>query len=148
VEDRRAGFDWAFSIAQLEVSDTAMFDQPRRARAWFEAAIAGRLDLGRPERVALVVDRKVVNRVKNRTPGRFATEVIARDVVPHLQIHYKSSKAKAYLKEGRALRVETTVNNPEGFGVHKTLSAENWRALRRLGPQTNARFLTAIGEGQ
>lgn len=40
------------------------------------------------------------------------------------------------------------MNNPEGFGVHKTLSAENWRALRRLGPQTNARFLTAIGEGQ
>jgi hypothetical protein len=48
VEDRRAGFDWAFSIAQLEVSDTAVFDQPRRARAWFEAAIAGHLDVGRP----------------------------------------------------------------------------------------------------
>ena len=58
VEDRPAGFDWAFSIAQLEVSDTAVFDQPRRARAWFEAAIAGHLDVGRPERVALVVDRR------------------------------------------------------------------------------------------
>ncbi|MDQ4090195.1 MAG: hypothetical protein M3163_07810 [Actinomycetota bacterium] len=148
VEDRRAGFEWAFSIAQLEVSDTAVFDQPRRARAWFEAAIAGHLDIGRPERVALVVDRKVVNRGKRKTPGRFATEVIARDVVPQLQIHYKSSKAKAYLKEGRALRVETTVNNPDDFGVHKTLNAENWRALRKLGAQTNARFLAAIGEGQ
>ena len=148
VEDRRAGFEWSFSIAQLEVSDTAVFDQPRRARAWFEAAIAGHLDLGRPERVALVVDRRVLNRGKNRTPGRFATEVIARDVLPQLQIRYKSSKAKAYLKEGRALRVETTVNNPDDFGVHKTLNAENWRALRRLGSQTNARFLAAIGEGQ
>jgi hypothetical protein len=148
LEDRRAGFDWSFSIAQLEVSDTAVFDQPRRARAWFEAAIAGHLDLGRPDRVSLVVNRKVVNRGRRKTPGRFATEVITRDVAPQLQIRYKSSKAKAYLKEGRALRVETTVNNPDDFALHKTLTAGNWRALRRLGAGTNARFLAAIGEGQ
>jgi hypothetical protein len=146
--DRRAGFDWAFSIAQLEVSDTAVFDQPRRARAWFEAAIGAHLDLGRPERVSLVVNRRVINRGKNKTPGRFATEVITRDVAPQLQIHYKSSKAKAYLKEGRALRVETTVNNADDFGLHKTLNADNWRALRRLGADTNARVLAALGEGQ
>jgi hypothetical protein len=148
VEDRRAGFDWSFSIAQLEVSDTAVFDQPRRARAWFEAAIGSHLDLGRPERVSLVVDRRVVNRGKRKTPGRFATEVITRDVAPQLQIHYKSSKAKAYLKEGRALRVETTVNNADDFDLRKTLSADNWRGLRRLGSEVNARFLAAIGEGQ
>jgi hypothetical protein len=70
VEDRRAGFDWAFSIAQLEVSDTAVFDQPRRARAWFEAAIGDHLDLGRPDRVSLVVNRTIVNRGKRKTPGR------------------------------------------------------------------------------
>lgn len=148
VEDRRAGFDWSFSVAQLEVSDTAVFDAPRRARAWFEAAIGDHLDLGRPERVSLVVDRRVVNRGKYKTPGRFATEVITRDVIPQLQIHYKSSKAKAYLKEGRALRVETTVNNPADFAVHKTLNTANWRTLRRLGADTNTRFLAALGEGQ
>ncbi len=32
IEDRRADFDWRSSIAQLEVSDTAVFDAPRRAR--------------------------------------------------------------------------------------------------------------------
>jgi hypothetical protein len=148
VDDRRAGFDWAFSIAQLEISDTAVFDAPRRARAWFEAAIAGHLDLGRPEKVALVVDRKVRSRGKNKTPGRFATEVITPDVAPHLQIHYKSSKAKAYLKEGRALRVETTVNNANDFDIHKTLNVDNWRALRHVGANTNTRFLVALGEGQ
>lgn len=146
--DRHAGFEWAFSIAQLEVSDTAVFDQPRRARAWFEAAIGDHLDLGRPERVSLVVDRKVINRGKSKTPGRFATEVITRDTAPQLQIHYKSSKAKAYLKEGRALRVETTVNNAKDFALHKTLTAENWTALRRTGAATNARFLAALGEGR
>ena len=96
----------------------------------------------------MVVDRKVVNRGKNLTPGRFATEVITRDTAPQLQIHYKSSKAKAYLKEGRALRVETTVNNAKDFALHKTLTAENWTALRRAGAATNARFLAALGEGR
>ncbi len=142
--DRAAGFEWSFSLAQFEVSDTAVFDQPRRARAWFEAAIGDHLDLGRPEPVSLLVDRTVIN----RTPGRFSTEVITRDTAPQLQIHYKSSKAKAYLKEGRALRVETTVNNASDFALHKTLSAENWNALRRAGADTNARFLAALGEGR
>ena len=148
IDDRRAGFDWSFSIAQLEVSDTAVFDQPRRARAWFEAAIGAHLDLGRPERVSLVVNRTVLNRGANKTPGRFATEVITADVAPQLQVHYKSSKAKGYLKEGKALRVETTINNPVDFGLKKTLNADNWKALRRVGAETNARFLSALGEGQ
>jgi hypothetical protein len=69
VADRRAGFDWAFSIAQLDISDTAVFDAPRRARAWFEAAITGHLDRGRPDKVALVVDRTVRSKGKNKTPG-------------------------------------------------------------------------------
>jgi len=148
LEDRRAGFEWSFSIAQLEVSDTSVFDQPRRARAWFEAAVTEHLDLGRPERVALVVDRRVVNKGRRKTPGRFATEVITRDIVPQLQIHYKSSKVKAYLKEGRALRVETTVNNAADFALHKTLNSDNWWALRHVGTDTNARFLAALGEGR
>ena len=146
--DRAAGFEWSFSLAQFEISDTAVFDQPRRARAWFEAAIGDHLDLGRPERVSLLVDRTVVNRGRFKTPGRFATEVITRDTAPQLQIHYKSSKAKAYLKEGRALRVETTVNNAGDFALHKTLSAENWNALRHAGADTNARFLATLGEGR
>jgi hypothetical protein len=147
-DDRRAGFSWSFSIAQLEVSDTAVFDQPRRARAWFEAAIGAHLDRGRPERVSLVADRNVANRGPRKTPGRFATEVITAGTVPHLQVHYKSSQAKAYQKEGKARRVETTANNASGFELKKTLNADNGRALRRLGAETDARFLAALAEGQ
>lgn len=145
--DRLAGFEWSFSVAQLELSDTAVFDQPRQGRAWFEAAIGGHLDLGRPDQVSLVVDRKVINRGRSKTPGRFATEIITRDVAPQLQVHYKSSKVKAYLKEGRALRVETTINNPSDFNLHKTLNTENWRALRHQGAEINARFLAILGDG-
>jgi hypothetical protein len=147
-DDRANRFAYQFSVRQLEVSDTAVFDAPRRGRAWFEPAIRDHLDVGRPDQVALVVDRKVISRGKHPTPGRFATKVVARDINPKLQIHYKSSKAKCYLKEGCALRVETTINNPEDFDARKTLNADNWRSLRTIGAATNARFLAAIGEGQ
>lgn len=141
--DHAAGFRYDFSVRQLEVSDTAVFDRPQAARAWFEAAIREHLDLGRPEQVRLIVDR----RITRRTPGRFQTRVVTPDVDPHLQIHYRSSKVKAYLKEHRALRVETTINDPRDFGVGRRLNGENWQALRRIGVATNARFLAALGEG-
>lgn len=146
--DKRAGFSWSFSLRQLELSDTAVFDRPQIGRAWFEAAIRDHLDVGRPDNVSIVFDRRVVTRGKRATPGRFATRVITSGTQPQIQVHYRSSKAKAYFKEQRALRVETTINNTRDFDLNKTLNAENWRALRRTGDQVNARFLEALGEGE
>jgi hypothetical protein len=141
--DRRAGYRHQFSVRQFEYSDTAVFDRPGNGRAWFEAAIREHLDLGRPERVSLIVDR----RISSRTPGRFATKVVNRGVDPQIQVHYRASKVKAYFKESRALRVETTVNNPDDFGVRRTLCAPNWRQLRQVGAACNNRFLASLGEG-
>lgn len=148
VEDRRAGFGYDFSVRQLEVSDTAVFDRPQNGRAWFERAIRDHLDLGRPEQVTLIVNRRIHVRGKSQTPGRFETRVITRDVDPQIQIRYKASKVKAYFKEQRALRVETTINDPGDFAVGRRLTTDNWKALRRIGAATNARFLTALGEGE
>jgi hypothetical protein len=46
-----------------------------------------------------------------------------------------------YHKEGRALRTETTINDPRDFAIGKRLS--NLPALRRLGFQANRRLLDA-----
>ena len=147
--DRAAGFDWAFSIRQMEVSDTAVFDRPQMGRAWFEAAIKDHLDLGRPDKVRLVFDRRVhlKGTKSHQTPGRFSTQVVTRGVHPRIETRYKSSQVKAYFKQQRALRVETTINNPKDFGINKTLNAANWRALRHVGAGVNARFLQALSEG-
>lgn len=147
IVDRRAGFEWSFPSlnwrSPTPLCSTSLAGPgpgSRRPSATTSTWAA-------PSACRWSWIARWVNRGKNKTPGRFATEVITRDVAPQLQIHYKSSKAKAYLKERRALRVETTVNNAEDFALHKTLSADNWRALRRIGADTNARFLAAIGEG-
>jgi len=148
VEDRRAGFGYDWSVRQLEISDTAVFDRPQNGRAWFETAIRDHLDLGRPEQVTLIVNRRITQRGTRATPGRFETRVITRDVDPQIQVRYRASKVKAYFKEQRALRVETTINDPGDFGVGRRLTADNWRALRRIGVDTNRRFLAALGEGE
>jgi len=145
--DRRAGYSWALSVRQLEISDTAVFDRPAAGRAWFEAAIRDHLDLGRPDRVRIVFARQIRTRGNRQTPGSFTTQVITPGTRPRIEIRYKTSGAKAYLKEGRALRVETTINNPAHFDCRKTLNAENWRTLRRVGQDVNTRFLAALGEG-
>lgn len=135
--DREAGFFYEFAVRQLELSDTRVFDRPASGRAWFEAAIREHLDLGRPDQVSLVFDR----RINRRTPGRFRTRVITRGVDPAIQIHYRASKAKQYFKEGRALRTETTVNDTRDFGVGRLLRQENFRTLRAAGEGVNRRLV-------
>ncbi len=105
------------------------------------------LDLGRPDKVKVVLARGLKLRGKHPTPGSFSTQVITPGTWARVEIRYKTSGAEAYLKEGRALRVETTINNPEHFELRKTLNAENWRAPRKVDEGVNARFLAALGEG-
>jgi hypothetical protein len=135
----RGRYSYRYSVRQLELSDTRVFDRPQAGRAWFEQTIRDQLDLGRPDKVQIVFDR----RITKQTPGRFQTKVITKGVEPVLQAHYKHSKVKQYFKEGRALRTETTVNDPYDFGINRTLSTDTWQQLRSTGDQINDRLLDA-----
>ena len=134
-DDRQAGFGYRLSILQMEISRTQVFDQPRRGREFFEQVIRDNLDLGRPDRVQLLFDRKIIK----STPGRFRTRVITHGVIPSLHVEYKRCHIKQYFKEGRALRTETTVNDAYDFGIGRGL--QNWSRLRELGQQINTRVL-------
>ncbi len=134
-EDRAAGYQHRLSIWQMEVSRTQVFTRPVRGRQFFEQVIRENLDLGRPDRVQLVFGR----RVYRNTPSRFCTRVVQTGVQPNLQITYKHSGVKQYFKENRALRTETTINNPLDLGVRKDLS--HWTYLRQLGAMINQRLL-------
>ncbi|MGH7331192.1 MAG: hypothetical protein ACREKS_00310, partial [Candidatus Rokuibacteriota bacterium] len=109
--DRRAGYRYRCSILQAEFSLTQALDQPVTGRVFFEDVIRENLDLGRPDQVQLIFAR----RVSRQTPGRFRTRVITEGVTPSLHVDYKHSRIKQYHKEGRALRTETTINDPRDF---------------------------------
>src|SRR5438046_6225374 len=101
----------------------------------FEEIIRENIDLGRPDQVQLIFER----RVTKRTPGRFRTRVLTDGVIPSLHVDYKSTKITQYHKEGRALRTETTINNPRDFAINKELN--HLPALREIGFAANRRLL-------
>jgi hypothetical protein len=134
-QDRAAGYRYEVSILQAEFSLTQVLDRPLSGRIFFEEVIRENLDLGRPDQVQLIFGR----RVTSQTPGRFRTRVLTEGVTPSLHIDYKRSRIKQYHKEGRALRTETTINDPRDFRIGKRLA--NLPALRQIGFQANRRLL-------
>jgi hypothetical protein len=133
--DHKAGYGYDLSILQAEFALTQVLDRPLSGRVLFEDLLRENLDLGRPDQVQLIFDR----RVTRRTPGRFRTRVITQGVTPSLYIDYKHSRIKQYHKEGRALRTETTINDTRDFAIGKRLC--NLSALRKVGFSANRRLL-------
>lgn len=133
--DERVGCRHDISILQAEFSLTQVLDRPATGRAFFEQVIRDDLDLGRPDRVQLIFDRRVMR----TTPGSFRTRVITQGVYPSLHVDYKKSRIKQYHKEGRALRTETTINDTRDFDIGRRL--KNLPALRKVGFQANQRLL-------
>jgi hypothetical protein len=139
-QDRQAGYRYELSILQAEFSLTQILDRPLSGRIFFEEIIRENLDLGRPDRVQLVFDR----RITKKTPGRFRTRVLTDGVIPSLHVDYKSSRIKQYFKQVPGVsqvgaRTETTINNPPDFYLGKRLG--NLPALRQVGFQANRRLL-------
>jgi hypothetical protein len=138
--DRAAGYRYDISILQAEFSLTQVLDRPATGRIFFEQVIRDNLDLGRPDRVGLVFDRRILTRRKRPTPGRFRTRVLTAGVTPSLHIDYKTTKVKQYHKLDQALRTETTINDSRDFSIGKRLC--NLPALREVGFHANRRLLT------
>src|SRR4249920_2619145 len=138
-EDETAGYRYELSVLQAEFSLTQMLDRPVAGRIFFEQVLHDNLDIGRPDQVSLVFDRRIIRKGRNKTPGRFRTRVITDGVIPSLHVDYKNSKIKQYHKQGRALRTETTINDTGDFGLSKRLT--NLPALRQIGFTANRRLL-------
>jgi hypothetical protein len=132
---RQAGYRYQLSILQAEFALTQVLDRPVTGRCFFEEVIRENLDLGRPDQMPLIFDR----RVTRRTPGRFRTRVLTEGVVPSLHVEYKKSKVEQYHKEGQALRTETTLNDTYDFEIGRAL--HNLPALREIGFAANRRLL-------
>ena len=116
--DQDAGYWWELSMRQVEVSRTIVFDAPRHARGFFEALIADNLDIGRPAQRG--------DHLRPQDPPRHPGHLPHRDRPPDndgvvVNVFYKHSRIKQYLKDGRAMRIETVINNPSDLGCNARL---------------------------
>jgi hypothetical protein len=143
--DGTAGYWWELSMAQVEVSRTLVFTQPRYARGFFEALVTDNLDLGRPDTIEIVFDRQIRGG-QRATVSEFKTKVVTRGTEVTVNAFYKHSRIKQYLKDGRALRVETVVNAPNDLGCQRRL--HNLDDLQAKARAVNARVLHAERVGQ
>ena len=133
--DRKAGYRYDISILQAEFSLTQVLDRPVHGRLFFEQVIRENLDLGRPEEVQLIFNRKITR----KTPGRFRTRILTHGVTPSLNVYYKHARIKQYHKENRALRTDTTINNSYDFGIGRRL--HNLPKLCAIGFAANRQLL-------
>ncbi len=144
-QDRRAGYQHRLALWQVEVSLTQVFDRPVQGRHFFEEVIRDNLDLGRPDRVALVFPTRLTRRTPP-PPYGYRTRVVTHGVNPSLRLDYKHSHVKQYFKEGLALRTETTINDPTDLGTNKNV--RNLRHLEALADRINHRVLQVEQIGQ
>ena len=131
--DRQQGIRYDVSMLQAEFARTDVFDRPAQGRVFFEEVLRENLDMGRPDHVQLIFDR----RVTRRTPTRHRTRVITDRVTPSLHVDYKHSRIKQYHKEGRALRTETgRVDDWRGGGRRMGVAVPGgFRRCRCLTPR-------------
>jgi hypothetical protein len=135
-EDRAAGYRYQLSILQCEVSLTQVFERPLYGREFFEEVIRDNLDLGRPDRVQLLFER----RVTRRTPVGFGPASspleFSRVSVSTTSAQVSSSTSKAVVRF--APRPRSIIRMTSAFGGQSaTLSR-----LRTLGRHINHRLLS------
>jgi hypothetical protein len=140
--DRAAGYWWDISMRQIEVAKTIVFTAPRHARAFFEALAADNLDIGRPDNMEIIFNRQI----RSTTHGVFRTAVDRDNDGVVVNAFYRHSRIKYYLKDRRALRIETVINDAYDIGVLRRL--QHLDELTAKARDVNRRLLDTIRVGQ
>lgn len=145
--DRAGGYWWELSMRQVEFSRTLTFDAPRHVRGFAEALVRDNLGIGRPDEVQLIfTGRNFTPGRKPRQPRTYKTKVVTRGVDVTVNIFYKHSRIKQYLKQGRAWRIESVINSPDDIGVQRRL--HNLPELVERCRDANRRILDVQHAGQ
>jgi hypothetical protein len=144
--DRAAGYWWELSMRQIEISRTLVFDAPRHARSFFEALVVDNLDIGRPDSVELIFAGPYRGGRPRKLDCVPKTKIVTRGVEVTVNAFYKSSRIKQYLKDGRALRIETVVNCPNDLRCQRRLV--HLDELRVKARAVNRRLLDTERVGQ
>ncbi len=143
--DRVAGYWWELSMRQVETSRILVVDAPWRARGFFEALIADNLDIGRPELIELIFKRG--QRRGRPADGQYKTKIVTYGTEVNVNAFYRHSRIKQYLKDGRALRIETVINNPDDVGCRRRLANLDELQSRSRAINTALLDTECVGQG-
>jgi hypothetical protein len=91
--------------------------------------------------VNIVFGRMIRQRGKFKTPGTFRTQPVTTGTCPCLYLSCKKTHDGQYLKEGRALRTQTTASQPRDLGIGKELT--NLAAMATAGYTASRRLAGA-----
>jgi len=119
----------------------AVFDDPRRARAFFEALVAD--NVGSSSRRGR---HGVLASSASSHQAIYRQRVFGTGTEVRMDFSYKHSRVKQYLKEGRALRIETVINDPRDLDVARRL--QHLPELEAKARQVNHRLLMIERAGQ
>jgi len=102
--------------------------------------VVDNLDVGRPEEVQLIFTGTSLRRgPRPKVDPVYRTKIVTRDTDVTVNAFFKHSRIKQYLKDGRALRIETVVNSPDDLACHRRL--EHLDELQAKARAVNARLL-------
>jgi hypothetical protein len=108
------------------------------------SADADNLDIGRPEVIELIFRRG--QRRGRPAAGEFKTKIVTYGTEVNVNAFYRHSRIKQYLKDGRALRIETVVNDPSDLGCLRRL--HHLDELQSRARAVNRRLLDTERVGQ
>ncbi len=140
--DRAGGYWWELSMRQIEVARTIVLDDPRRARGFFESLVRDNIGMGRPTLITAVFGRQL----RKDAPGIFRTRVFGVGTEVKIDFAFRHSRIKQYLKEGRAVRVESVINSPDDLNVARRLC--HLPELQEKARAANQRLLNMERAGQ
>ncbi|MCB0932634.1 MAG: hypothetical protein KDB71_12135 [Mycobacterium sp.] len=132
-------------MRQVETSRTLVFDAPRHARGFFEALVTDNLDIGRPEVIELIFRRG--QRRGRPAAGEFKTKVVTYGTAVNVNVFYRHSRIKQYLKDGRTLRIETVINDPGDLGCLRRLVHLDELQTRARAVNTALLDTERVGQG-
>jgi hypothetical protein len=129
---RTAGYRYQLSILQAEFGVTQVLDRPQTGRGSFEEVMRENLDIGRPDWMQLIFNR----RVTRRTPGSFRTRVLTDGVSPRSTCATSSTtmKDKPFAPKPRS-------TTPMTFDFEIGRALRDLPALREIGFAANRRLL-------
>lgn len=121
-----------WSVHQSEWASDVMFRRPEDLAAIYRPLVRSG--------IAVLGSADVMRFLGRKPHGRFQGEVISsyRERAEGVRIKHtvQGNSVKAYDKEGRVLRIETTINNARGFKVYRPREGDekgkrDWRPMRK-----------------